>query len=358
MKTCCILPFLMLVLLVSGAAQTPNKAPARKVSPTQKGDSEQRRVLKEYTEELQKTPDDDELREKIVKLATTLRPPPEIPEEARRDYIKAVTLQKEAKTPEEVAPAIAAYEDALLLAPWWADAYYNLSSALELAGRYNAAIDALKLYLATNPKDSRATQDRIYAIEAEQEHAAIAQRARAKKQAEEKAQQEALQAKRDQEAKQQLAEQKALEQSHEQEKLQEQGEVLLKRMHREWTVKSCDAPRNTDLMSPDAPGCTVAEANGNNNWHVAASITPVLPGNGTIVFAVYNHRLAGTPHGTRFEDMSWECTPQDYPRLIKDQQFWPGDCRNAPGLCITVTCSFRPYDNYRVPYFALRCPDC
>jgi tetratricopeptide (TPR) repeat protein len=101
-----------------------------------KPSSTQRQKLNEYVAALQTNPNDVELRQKIVKLAATLKPPPAIPEEARRYYVKAVTLQKQAKTAPEVAPAIAAYEQALLLAPWWADAYYNVSSALELAGRY------------------------------------------------------------------------------------------------------------------------------------------------------------------------------------------------------------------------------
>jgi hypothetical protein len=171
----------------------------------------QRQKLKEYVEALQNTPDDVELRQKIVELAATLKPPPVIPEEARRYYVKAVTLQKQAKTAAEVTPAIVAYSQALLLAPWWADGYYNMSSALELAGRFPEAMLALKLYLATNPKDARAAQDRIYAIEAEQEHADVEEQARATQEEAERRQREQAQSRREAEAKQQEVERQRAE---------------------------------------------------------------------------------------------------------------------------------------------------
>jgi tetratricopeptide (TPR) repeat protein len=173
---------------------------ARTAKPAVKrSDSAQRQMLKECLEALQQTPDDQLRRQQIVKLAATLKPPPAIPEEARRYYVKAVAIQKDAKTPEEAALAVSAYQQALLLAPWWADAYYNMSSALRLAGRYGEAISALQWYLASNPKDARAVQDRIYLIEGEQERAAAETSARAQKETEEKAQQQAAQRRRQQE---------------------------------------------------------------------------------------------------------------------------------------------------------------
>ena len=160
-------------LLLCVAAQTQTISPGPSAAT---GDSTRRQTLKKYVTALQQTPGDNELRVKIVKLAATLKPPPPIPEEARRYYIKAVAIQKDAKTPEQAALAVTSYQQALLLAPWWASAYYNMSSALELAGRYPEAISALELYLASNPKDTRAAQDHIYAIEGEQERTAVEQK--------------------------------------------------------------------------------------------------------------------------------------------------------------------------------------
>jgi hypothetical protein len=187
---------LALISLLLCAAAHPQTAPAK--ASTVAGPPA-RQALKKYVTELQESPDDNDLRLRIIKLATTLKPPPAIPEEARRYYLKAFAIQRDAKTAQEVEPAITSYQQALLLAPWWADAYSNLSSALEMAGRYAEAISALKLYLASNPKDARKAQDRIYLIEGEQERAAVEQKARAQKEAEERAQQQAAQKRRQQE---------------------------------------------------------------------------------------------------------------------------------------------------------------
>ena len=132
-----------------------------------------REQLKQMVEQLQKTPKDNALREKIIKLATSIKPAPAIPEEARRHFVKAVTLQKEAKDIKGYEPAIAAYNQALLIAPWWPEAYFNLSVALESSGRFDEATSSLKLYIATGPNtaDTRAAQDKIYALEAKKESA-------------------------------------------------------------------------------------------------------------------------------------------------------------------------------------------
>lgn len=129
--------------------------------------------LNESIERLQKTPDDADLREKIIKLAKSVKPAPAVPEEARRHFVKAVTLQKEAKAAEDYDLPIREYRQALLLAPWWSDAYYNLSSALELKLQYADAIQSLRLSILANPEgaDARAAQDKIYALEAKSEKA-------------------------------------------------------------------------------------------------------------------------------------------------------------------------------------------
>jgi tetratricopeptide (TPR) repeat protein len=133
-----------------------------------------RENLKRLVSDLQNTPDDQGLREQIIKLALSLNPRPAIPEDARRHFIKAVTIQKEAKSPEDAELAAKEYQAALLLAPWWGDAYFNLALAAQAASRFDEGISALKLYLLTEPSpaDARAGQDRIYAIEAKKELAA------------------------------------------------------------------------------------------------------------------------------------------------------------------------------------------
>jgi hypothetical protein len=112
--------------------------------------------------------------EKVIKLALTLDPKPAIPEEARRHYVKACTLFEDAKQTSESADAAGEFRQALLLAPWWGEAYMKMGLALETAQRYDEAIASLKLFIATKPQDDllRKTQDEIYKIEAKQEKAA------------------------------------------------------------------------------------------------------------------------------------------------------------------------------------------
>ena len=54
-------------------------------------------TLTQYISNLQKNPNDYALREKIIKHVQGMRQKPAIPEEARKHFIKAVTMQKEAK---------------------------------------------------------------------------------------------------------------------------------------------------------------------------------------------------------------------------------------------------------------------
>lgn len=127
-----------------------------------------REQLKQMVAQLQKSPSDGALREKIITLARKLKPAPAVPEEARRHFVKAVTLQKDAKSPEDYDLPIQEYRQALLLAPWWSDAYFDLASALELKQQYADAIQNLKLSMLASPggPDARAAQDKVYALEA------------------------------------------------------------------------------------------------------------------------------------------------------------------------------------------------
>jgi len=130
--------------------------------------------LRQFVDDLQRTPSDDALREKIVRLAAGMTPPPALPEEARRHYVMATTLFGAAEKPEDLSGAIDEFRSALLVAPWWPEANHDCGMALKAAQRYDEAIAALKLYLAADPaaESARAAQDEIYKIEAEEARAA------------------------------------------------------------------------------------------------------------------------------------------------------------------------------------------
>lgn len=119
-------------------------------------------------------------REALIKAAAATKPAPTVPAEARRPFVMAATYQKEAKAPADFGLAVDSYRDALALAPWWGDAYYNLSVALESAGRLSEAKRALELYLLSKPRDVDAVQDRLFALEAKANLASKENAAKAK----------------------------------------------------------------------------------------------------------------------------------------------------------------------------------
>jgi tetratricopeptide (TPR) repeat protein len=131
--------------------------------------------LKQMVVQLQKTPTDDALREKIVKLARQVKPAPAIPEEANRAFVKGNVFQKEATNVSGYELAISSYREALRVAPWWGDVYFNLSAALASSGRFEEAIASMTLYKATvhaGSGEAREAQNKIYTLEAKKEMAA------------------------------------------------------------------------------------------------------------------------------------------------------------------------------------------
>jgi len=142
--------------------------------------SNPRELLARYVVELQTAPEDRALRERIIRLERTLTPAPAIPEEAKRLFARATIFQQEASDIRGREPlamsaygfAIAAYKEALLVAPWWPEAYYGLGTSLQGAGRYDDAVAALNLYIVTGPNaaGASAVADRLCAIAAGAQH--------------------------------------------------------------------------------------------------------------------------------------------------------------------------------------------
>jgi len=100
--------------------------------------------------------------------ALAMQPPPVIPDEAKRDFAEGNVFMKAAKSGSDYSAAVQKYKEALIEAPWWGDAYYNLGLALTSAERYDEAKQALQFYLLTKPNDAIKAQNKIYEIEAQQ----------------------------------------------------------------------------------------------------------------------------------------------------------------------------------------------
>ncbi|MBK5273493.1 MAG: ankyrin repeat domain-containing protein [Desulfuromonadales bacterium] len=111
----------------------------------------------------------DSIRRPFITLSAKIKPAPEVPEEARKYLVRGNALLGDAKNTGEARAAITEYQNALLAAPWWGDAYYNLSKAQELAGDLDGTISSMQYYLLTEPQDKREAQDRLYAIEAKRD---------------------------------------------------------------------------------------------------------------------------------------------------------------------------------------------
>ena len=291
---------LLVVLIGLTAATASSQAPA----------TDNRALLKQYTAELQKTPDDNALREKIVKLAGQITPQPPIPEEARRHYVIAKTLLKDAQKPEDFTDVVAEFKTALLAAPWWGDAYGELGMILKSAGRFDEAMAALKLYVASNPGEEKArgAQDEIYIIEAKQKKAAKEADAQAQAQAAVES------AARAEEARHQ------------------QNRDVVARFKRIVSGKVYD--RNLGSASNpnrgDAVGLTEAEFNGKSWWDWGKSCMRFVFEDERILFCFITDdgvtksgapSYVGTPNGPSFEDIVWEVPDIKYAGLTES---WDG----------------------------------
>ncbi len=125
-------------------------------------------ALAQLTGQLKELSYRDGTRRLVIKLASELKPAPAIPEEARKHFIEGTAIVKAAKNPAQQALAAQSFTEALKVAPWWGDAYYNLGVAQELAEKYDEAEKAFNFYLLSNlsATERREVQDRIYTLSA------------------------------------------------------------------------------------------------------------------------------------------------------------------------------------------------
>ncbi|MDE2293050.1 MAG: hypothetical protein KGL53_13295, partial [Elusimicrobia bacterium] len=133
-------------------------------------------ALASYEEALVGVQGDDDadlrLRRKVIKAVTSAGAQPPVPEEARRHAVRAQVLTRTEKEA-GFAPAAAELEQAVLLAPWWGDGYYNLGLMQEGAKDYAGAARSLRLCLLASPDSPNASevQNKVYELEVLQEEA-------------------------------------------------------------------------------------------------------------------------------------------------------------------------------------------
>lgn len=126
-------------------------------------------------QQFKNNPNDSALRNHVIDLVTLVHPAPAIPDEARQHFAKGVALMQIKSTPsrDDIKNAEQEFIQADQLAPWWGDAYYNLSRVQESLGEFDFALDNLSWYIKTKPSDADAqdAQARIYTIQAEKHSA-------------------------------------------------------------------------------------------------------------------------------------------------------------------------------------------
>jgi tetratricopeptide (TPR) repeat protein len=130
--------------------------------------------LSQYISDLQKSPNDNALREKIIKFVQTMKATPAIPEEARKYMNRGMAAAESAKTENDFKDAIEEFQKAVNIAPWLGIGYRNLAVMQDKGGQYSQALQNLRLYFLTNPSaaDAEAAKSLMDKIEYRQEKAA------------------------------------------------------------------------------------------------------------------------------------------------------------------------------------------
>ena len=149
----------------SSTSQHPSRPQAgtRTLSPQAK--------LNQYLADLQNAPDDTALRERIINLVLTMKPAPAIPQGAQDELSNGQSgLAKTGPWRDVYRDALAHFQQAALLAPWWPDAYYGLAGVQEKLDKLDDARTSLNLYLlaAPNATDFDAVRKKIAALDPEE----------------------------------------------------------------------------------------------------------------------------------------------------------------------------------------------
>jgi len=137
-----LFPLLCAIAILAPAQAAKRPSPSRQ----QVSDTASRNQLAAYLADFQNHPDDPTLRKEIVELAAKLNPAPAIPPLARDSFAKATAKMKSASSAEDFKAAARLFEQAAVLAPWYADADYSAAAACAKAADYDGARRNLAFY--------------------------------------------------------------------------------------------------------------------------------------------------------------------------------------------------------------------
>lgn len=126
-----------------------------------------REQLQQMVEQLQKTPNDNALREKIIRLAPTLKPSPALPDAAVTFEGRAQFAFRSAKSEDDYLAAAREYEKAVAAAPWVLGYYADLCTIYEKADKFEDAKRHCGFYLIglTDPAQMTDVKRRIAGLE-------------------------------------------------------------------------------------------------------------------------------------------------------------------------------------------------
>jgi hypothetical protein len=126
-----------------------------------------REQLKQMAQQLQKTPTDNALREKVIRLARTLKPAPALPDTAIAFEGRAQFAFRSAKSESDFLAAAQEYEKAVAVAPWVPGYYADLCTIYEKAGKFEDAKRHCGFYLIslTDPAQITDVKRRIGGLE-------------------------------------------------------------------------------------------------------------------------------------------------------------------------------------------------
>jgi tetratricopeptide (TPR) repeat protein len=111
------------------------------------------------------------IRERLINVARRLSPPPSVPDKAIRFLKRGMAIIKTAEAQDDFERAESELSQAVYIAPWWGDAYFNRGLIREKMGHLTEAIYDFKTYLMASPDamDAANVGDKIITLEVQAE---------------------------------------------------------------------------------------------------------------------------------------------------------------------------------------------